>query len=177
VIRRALNLAKMQQGAYPGVFDSTIGIVFLGTPHRGTHSFTQTSALFAAIAASSDLSRNLEIGVLDSMTSDNGALQDVTDDFVSLCADSGPMITCFFEQRPSKLGKIIGKNNITEFIVDKKSAILDEHRRYGLELDHFSLNKFDGPENTNYIQVRAKILHFYHAALKAVGMLLESRSN
>lgn len=165
VVQRALNLAKMQQDAYPGVFDSTVGIVFLGTPHRGTQSFTQDSALFAAIAASSDLSRKLETGVLESMASGDGALLDVTDDFVRLCIGGGPLITCFFEQRPSRIGKIVGKDDIDEFIVDQKSATLDGHRKYGLELDHFSLNKFDGPNNPNYVQVRGEIMRFYNEAM------------
>ncbi|KAH7400986.1 hypothetical protein DE146DRAFT_677647 [Phaeosphaeria sp. MPI-PUGE-AT-0046c] len=169
VIQRALNLAKMQQNAYPGVFDSCVGTIFLGTPHRGTRSFAQDSSLFAAIAASSDLSQSLETGILDSMKSENGALLDVTDDFVNLCSEGGPLISCFFEQRPSKLGKIIGRNDIDEFIVDQTSATLDGHRRYGLELDHFSLNKFDKPDNPSYVQVRAEIVRFYSAALKMVG--------
>ncbi|KAI9689748.1 MAG: hypothetical protein M1822_009630 [Bathelium mastoideum] len=166
VIQRALNLAKMQQGAYPGVFDSSIGIVFLGTPHRGTKSFTQESALLATIAASSDLSQNLETAVLDSMTSDNGALLDVADDFIALCVDGGPTVSCFFEQRASKLGKVIGRSDIDEFIVDHTSATFDGHQKYGLELDHFSLNKFNGPDNPHYVQVRAEISRFYQAALR-----------
>jgi curved DNA-binding protein CbpA len=177
VIQRALNLAKMQQGAYPSVFDSTTGVVFLGTPHRGTQSFTQNSALLAAIAASSELSKHLERGILDSMTSEDGALLEVTDDFLYLCAESGPMITCFFEQRPSKLGKVVGRDDITEFIVDQKSATLSGHRKYGLELDHFSLNKFDGPDNASYIQVRAEILRFYREAVHEVDRKSELASN
>lgn len=103
--------------------------MFSGTPHRGTQSFTENGALFAAIAASSELSQNLEIGVLDSMRSDDGALLDMTDDFVTLCADSGPQITCSFEQRPSKIGKLVGRNDITKFIVDQRSVTLDGHRK------------------------------------------------
>jgi hypothetical protein len=107
-----LNLAKMRQNAYPGVFDSSVGVVFLGTPQRGTKSFTKESALLAAIAASSDLSQNLETGVLGSMTSESGDLLDMADDFITLCTDGGPMITCFYEQRASKLGKIVGRDDI-----------------------------------------------------------------
>lgn len=102
----------MRQSAYPGVFDSSVGVVFLGTPQRGTKSFTQESALLAAIAASSDLSQNLETGVLGSMTSESGDLLDMADDFVTLCIDGGPMISCFYEQRASKLGKVIGRDDI-----------------------------------------------------------------
>ncbi|KAF1921215.1 hypothetical protein BDU57DRAFT_41802 [Ampelomyces quisqualis] len=169
VIQRALNLAKMRPGEYPGVFDSCTGIVFLGTPHRGTRSFTRESALFAAIAASSDLSQKIEVGVLDALRSEEGALLETTDDFVGICNDSRSMITCFFEQRPSKLGKVVGRDDVEEFIVDQTSATIDGHHKYGLELDHFSLNKFDRPDNPNYIQVRAEIVRFYQAALTRVG--------
>ncbi|KAH4194133.1 hypothetical protein HBI44_148440 [Parastagonospora nodorum] len=174
VIQRALNLAKMQDQAYPNIFDSTVGVIFLGTPHRGTQSFKQDSALFAAIAASSELYRdnNIEPGVLKAMESENGSLLDVTDDFTTLCAETaekGPKITCFFEQRSSKLGKIVGRHDIDEFIVDQKSATLDGHRKYGLELDHFSLNKFDGPKNPNYLQVRGEIIRFYSLAMERVS--------
>ncbi|CAH0045530.1 unnamed protein product [Clonostachys solani] len=171
VIERALNLAKMRQGKYPGVFDSSIGVVFLGTPHRGSRSFTPESALLAAIAASSDLSKHLETNVLDTMTSDTGSLLDVSDDFITLCIDGGPKISCFFEQRSSKLGKVIGRTDMTEFIVDEVSAIFDGHPKHGLEVDHFSLNKFNSPTNPHYLQVRAEIVRFYKSALQKADLL------
>ncbi|CAI6035875.1 unnamed protein product, partial [Clonostachys chloroleuca] len=158
MMRVALNLAKMRQEKYPGLFDSSVGVVFLGTPHRGSRSFTRESALLAAIAASSDLSKHLETSVLDTMTSDTGSLLDVSDDFITLCTDGGPEISCFFEQRSSKLG-------------DAASATFDGHPKHGLEVDHFSLNKFNGPTNSHYLQVRAEILRFYKLALKKADLL------
>ncbi|CAG9938715.1 unnamed protein product [Clonostachys rosea f. rosea IK726] len=174
VIERALNLAKMRQEKYPGLFDSSVGVVFLGTPHRGSRSFTRESALLAAIAASSDLSKHLETSVLDTMTSDTGSLLDVSDDFITLCTDGGPEISCFFEQRSSKLGKVVGRTDITEFIVDAASATFDGHPKHGLEVDHFSLNKFNGPTNSHYLQVRAEIptserLRPYQSSQKVVS--------
>ncbi|VUC31149.1 unnamed protein product [Clonostachys rosea] len=171
VIERALNLAKMRQEKYPGLFDSSVGVVFLGTPHRGSQSFTRESALLAAIAASSDLSKHLETSVLDTMTSDTGSLLDVSDDFITLCMDGGPKISCFFEQRSSKLGKVVGRTDITEFIVDSASATFDGHPKHGLEVDHFSLNKFNSPSNPHYLQVRAEIVRFYKAALKKADLV------
>lgn len=177
----------MHPTKYPGFFDSCIGAIFLGTPHRGSNSFTQDSALLTAIAAASDVYQHLETDVLDAMTSKSGSLLDVADDFISLCVNGGPEVSCFFEQRSSMLGKVIGRHNIKvsrnpdqgvilsnlmwgwmkEFIVDAKSATFDGHPKYGLEVDHFSLNKFDGPKNPNYIQVCAVIKDFYRAAIKA----------
>jgi hypothetical protein len=161
----------MRQEKYPGLFDSSVGVVFLGTPHRGSRSFTRESALLAAIAASSDLSKHLETSVLDTMTSDTGSLLDVSDDFITLCTDGGPEISCFFEQRSSKLGKVVGRTDITEFIVDAASATFDGHPKHGLEVDHFSLNKFNGPTNSHYLQVRAEIVRFYKLALKKADLL------
>jgi len=102
----------MHPAKYPSLFDSCIGVIFLGTPHRGSGSFTQDSALLTAIAAASDVYQHLETGVLDAMTSKTGSLLDVADDFISLCVHGGPKVSCFFEQRSSMLGKVIGKNNI-----------------------------------------------------------------
>ncbi|KAJ5157748.1 uncharacterized protein N7482_008848 [Penicillium canariense] len=141
----------MQQNQYPGVFNSTIGVVFLRTPHRGSNSFTEESTLLTAIAASSDLYKNLETDVLETMTSKNGTLLDVADDFITL----------------SVQGKVIRRDDIEEFIVDSKSASFDGHPKYGLEVDHFSLNKFDSPKNPNYVQVQSVIADYYERALES----------
>jgi hypothetical protein len=85
---------------------------FQGTPHRGTKAFLPQSALLAAIAAQSDLHGGIEAGVLDALRSDEGALLDVSDDFAKLCGGMGLLITCFFEQRESSLGKVIGRDDI-----------------------------------------------------------------
>jgi hypothetical protein len=109
---KALILAKMHGSKYPSLFDSCVGVVFLGTPHRGSGSFTRESSLLTAIAASSDLYGSLETGVLETMTSQSGSLLDVADDFITLCVEGGPKVACFFEQRSSKLGKVVGRDDI-----------------------------------------------------------------
>jgi len=55
---------------------------------------------------------------------------------------------------------------IQEFIVDSKSATFDGHPKYGLEVDHFSLNKFDSPTDPNYVQVRAVIVDLYQRVIR-----------
>lgn len=84
----------------------------MGTPHRGTEAFLPQNSLLAAIASQSDLQKAIEPGVLNAMISDRGALLDVSDDFVKLCGGTGLLVTCFFEQRESSLGKVIGRNDI-----------------------------------------------------------------
>jgi hypothetical protein len=100
--------------AYPGIFKSTVGVIFLGTPHRGTNAFTPQSQLLAAIAAQSDLQHRIEPQVLDDLQSENGTILDVSGDFALVCGDHHRkiLITCFFEQRVSNIGKIVGRNDI-----------------------------------------------------------------
>lgn len=57
VIQRALITAKLrpETKTEEAIFHSVAGVVFLGTPNRGTAAFGPQSALFAAIAVQSDL--------------------------------------------------------------------------------------------------------------------------
>ena len=75
--------------------------------------FLPQSDLLAAIASQSDLKMEMEPGVLDAMKSDGGALLNVSEDFVRLCRGTELQITCFFEQKTSSLGRIIGRNDIS----------------------------------------------------------------
>lgn len=113
ILSEALNLARMFGNKYPGIFDSTVGVVFLGTPHHGSGSFTRDSALLRHIAASSDMLKQLDTSILETMTSAYGDLLDVADDFINFCQEGGPAIACFYEQRSSKIGKIIGNDELT----------------------------------------------------------------
>ncbi len=105
-------IAKLLEASFSGILKSSVGVVFLGTPHRGTKSFLPQSALLASIAAQSDLHGGIEPGVLDAMRSDSGATLDVAEDFADLCRDLQLEITCFFEERKSRLGKVIGRADI-----------------------------------------------------------------
>jgi hypothetical protein len=107
-----LIIAKLLETENPGILASSIGVVFLGTPHRGSQSFHPQSELLAAIASQSDLHDGIEPEILDAMRSDSGAPVDVAEDFADLCRNIGLPVTCFFEQRKSTLGKVIGRDDI-----------------------------------------------------------------
>jgi hypothetical protein len=51
--------------------------------------------------------------------------------------------------------------------VDQQSGILHGHPYEGLALDHFNLNKFEGPEDPDYISVKNAILNMMTAALES----------
>ena len=92
------------------MFRLTTGVVFLGTPHRGTGSITSKGLLYAAIA--SDPSVRTDDNVLKALENGNDVLMDTLNDFISLC--NAPVVAmslcCFFEQQVTRVGKIIGKD-------------------------------------------------------------------
>lgn len=114
VIQRALITAKLhpESETEEAILNSTVGAVFLGTPHRGTGAFGSQSALLAAIAAQTELYLSMESDVLDAMKAERGELLDVSEDFLKLSVRANLRITCFFEQRESNLGKMIGRDDI-----------------------------------------------------------------
>ncbi|KAK7739590.1 hypothetical protein SLS63_001936 [Diaporthe eres] len=179
VIQRALITAKLhpESETEEAILKSTVGAVFLGTPHRGTGAFGSQSALLAAIAAQTDLYLSMESEVLDAMKVERGELLDVSEDFLKLSVRENLRITCFFEQRESNLGKMIGRDDIKQFVVDETSAKLGANRAIGLPTDHFKLNKFAAPEDGNYLDVAGEVSRLYTEALKLASERCSSKSD
>jgi hypothetical protein len=73
---------------------------------------TSRGLVYAAIA--SDPSLKVDDTVLRALVYGNDVLMDVMDEFVSLCNAPGVGISlcCFFEQRSTKVGRIIGSNHL-----------------------------------------------------------------
>ncbi|KAG6365428.1 hypothetical protein INS49_007039 [Diaporthe citri] len=175
VIQRALITARLcpESETEEAILNSTVGAVFLGTPHRGTGAFGSQSALLAAIAAQSDLYVSMESDVLDAMEAERGELLDVSEDFLKLSVRADLRITCFFEQMESNLGKMIERDDIKQFVVDETYARLGANRAIGLPTDHFKLNKFAAPEDGNYLDVAGEVSRLYTEALE---LAIERRS-
>jgi hypothetical protein len=104
--KQAFNLAKANGGHYKDIATSTTGIVFMGTPHRGTGSITSQTLLYTVIAA--EVER--EDYVLRSLSGDNETLVDVVSEFAVLANDDTVRlnIMCFFEQKSTAVGRIVG---------------------------------------------------------------------
>lgn len=106
-------MAKLHDNWWTGVYPNTQGIVFLGTPNRGTGPIMSKGLLLAAIA--SDESLHTEGKVLEILEQGNDALTDLLADFLPVIRRSGGediQISCFWEQKISNVGRIIGKTRI-----------------------------------------------------------------
>ena len=112
--RQALTTDSLANRQNAGFFDFTVGLIFLGTPHSGTVTFTSrgvsTQANLNVIAMHADL--RYESEVLKDLEDNDGALLQVSNDFLRLCRSSNMKVINFFEQRDSKVGKQIGRDDL-----------------------------------------------------------------
>ena len=102
--------AHIESRRWPGVYNSTVGLVFLGTPFRGTHdSLSQGEILTSAyehFTESPVYGENLSI-----LRAGGESLTDLVDNYLRIARQSKmPKIACFYEQKASPVGKILGKN-------------------------------------------------------------------
>ena len=84
---------------WPGLYSSTSGILFLGTPHHGTGTLTSKGMMDAIIEQYAGC--QIEDGVLRSLQPKKEMLNEVRSDFVELCVRTR-------EQKRTSGGEIIG---------------------------------------------------------------------
>ncbi|KAL8400678.1 hypothetical protein RB594_000904 [Gaeumannomyces avenae] len=166
VLLKTLVDANMEPKRWPGTFGSTVGLVFLGTPFRGTHdSLSQGEVLLRAwqlFAAESPVySENLGI-----LRAGGEPLIDLVDTYLRVARKSQttPRVACFYEQKASEIGRILGKDVGTGIqpviLVDETSGSLDlndKSDKYALPRTHFDIHRFGSPHEQAFRQVRGVI--------------------
>ena len=84
--------------------EATAGLIFLGTPHRGSNSQSK-AALLASIAAT--LHCGEESSLLKAVEKDSEMLKDLLYDFTRTVNTASIPLFCFFEQHKSDVAKIV----------------------------------------------------------------------
>jgi hypothetical protein len=86
------------------------GIIFLGTPHRGTDTFRSSGELMAAILqvaqADSDLWK-AEPDILKDLANTGSNLSSISDRFARFVVKRKIQIVCFYENRQSDVSKLV----------------------------------------------------------------------
>ncbi|EPS42862.1 hypothetical protein H072_3143 [Dactylellina haptotyla CBS 200.50] len=160
VIEKALTAARITRG-FSNIVDHVAGVVFLATPHKGTGS-QSSAAVVANIAAYAGIGQRSQL--VDSLEPQSDFLEDIVRSFSQLANDIRIPLRCFFEQRKTDVSAIIRaymppflRFRAEVMVVDEHSACLDGFERIGLGLNHFQINKFDGPDDGYYKTVRDQI--------------------
>jgi hypothetical protein len=106
-VLQALLEAQHDPDRWPGIFHSTVGLMFLGTPFRGAEGMSPNEMIQAALREyDSELVQKEALRILEP---GNEFLQELVDAFGK--TRSGPnkaQVACFYELRPSNVGAIVG---------------------------------------------------------------------
>ncbi|KAL9071941.1 MAG: hypothetical protein Q9161_003873 [Pseudevernia consocians] len=128
---------------------STVGIVFLGTPHRGTPAARWGEIVVKSTKA---LGFGSENSILKDLGASSESLIDLLYNFGLWANRASVTLVCFFEQHPTDYGKRFHMK-WKELVVDETSACIDGYRKVPLPTDHLKINKFSGPDDPSYLAV------------------------
>jgi WD40 repeat protein len=141
VVKHAFVLSQTDPN-YQGLGNRFHTMFFLATPHHGA----QSSQLLSAILKATDHGHR---PFVDDLHNDSPAIQRINDSFRHHAHKVG--LFSFFETKPH----VYGVRN-KDLVVTKASAImgLPNERFTHLDADHRGVNKFDTPDDPNYVTVR-----------------------
>ncbi|KAF2734984.1 hypothetical protein EJ04DRAFT_512132 [Polyplosphaeria fusca] len=112
VVLKALLDARHYKDDWPGIFDSTAGLLFFGTPFRGAEGMTPTMMLEAARQEYEE--DEVQPQVLQILQPGNEFLQELVDQFGKTRTHvDKAVVACFYELKASNVGKIVGKADRT----------------------------------------------------------------
>ncbi|KAG9657517.1 hypothetical protein KCV03_g10180, partial [Aureobasidium melanogenum] len=175
VVLKALLDAYHDTKEWQGIFQSTTGLVFFGTPFRGAEGMSQSEMLQAALSEYEEEEVHTE--VLRILDPGNELLQDLVDSFgKTRSLPNRAQVACFFELQPSNVGAIVGKQKKKRFVVSESSGCLDVSEateKYSLERSHFNMNKFSKPTEEDFMTVSEVVQRMAKAA---PGLLLARSS-
>jgi hypothetical protein len=105
--------AEQYPSEWPGVFTSTTGLVFFGTPFRGAGGMNQMEMLEAARREYDN--DQVQPTALEVLQPGNAYLQEVVDGFLKkMRGQTGKtQIACFYELKASDVGRIVGGQSRT----------------------------------------------------------------
>ncbi|KAK0631000.1 hypothetical protein B0T17DRAFT_529871 [Bombardia bombarda] len=123
------------------IFRSAKGIIFMGTPHRGSWIAYWAKMIVSALA----LGKSMNVKLLDILRKDNQLLEFIQSEFASMIRgpqrDGSLEVKCFFEELPLC---VLGK------VVSKKSATFEGHDSISVHANHRDMVRFASAEENGF---------------------------
>ncbi|KAK0718111.1 hypothetical protein B0T26DRAFT_597541, partial [Lasiosphaeria miniovina] len=151
ICKSAILLSRNKaEDSLQSIFNYTFGVLFIGTPHRGSWMDD-----YASIAASViDLATPNHKGLLDFLKADSQLLEFIQDDFWSMIRqlrENGRIIriTCVYEELPLEaLGKLV---------VPQQTATQDGYPSLSIHADHVKMVRFGSIQNAVLIRLLGEL--------------------
>lgn len=144
VVAQMIARAFRERARYKSIVESTVGVIFLGTPLRGTAvaGMAQWLGLMRGFMGK-ETSQTLIKGLQENENNLNNMIQD----FAEVANQNQFEIRCFYETRKTRIANAVAPRWIACFLpsvmlVPKESACLDGHNRTSLDVSHTMMNKF-----------------------------------
>ncbi|KAH6666683.1 Alpha/Beta hydrolase protein, partial [Halenospora varia] len=149
VCEQALLICGEGERNLEKVFQSTRGIIFMGTPHAGADlaNWGMTLARYLNIV------RRTNSAILDPLRQKSDVLTAVQQQFQQLLRKPGVNIEvyCFFEEKA-----ITGVG----IIVPEQSAVLSQYPNQSIAADHRDMTKFSGRDDEGYRKVLSRVYDY-----------------
>lgn len=146
IIKKALLLSQDNREDYlQGIFRCTKGIIFMGTPHRGSWMAAWAKIPISALGVVKSLNGRL----LKALGPDEELLESIQDDFGRLLrrmtiSETPIEITCFFEELPLS---VVGK------VVSRESATIPEYNAISVHANHREMVRFGSNNDRGFVEV------------------------
>ncbi|PGH08456.1 hypothetical protein AJ80_07855 [Polytolypa hystricis UAMH7299] len=144
LVKDALNCSQTERTHLKKILPATIGVVFLGTPHRGSTGASMGKWAFEAMRA---LAKKPNMTLLRDLERSSETLDRIGRGFSQLLGDKMIKIQSFYEEVPMK----------GLMVVDRSSyAIWDSTEiAIGIPADHSAMTKYSSPSEIGFKRVSA----------------------
>ncbi|KAL9619052.1 MAG: hypothetical protein Q9160_006307 [Pyrenula sp. 1 TL-2023] len=169
VIIERMLMTALNLDDYKHVADSTVGIVFLGSPLKGTR-LAEWAHLAAIVGRG--LGYNSNPRVVEALREGSESMTDLLNNFTRWVQKKQVTVCCFFEAAPTSYSKRLPQwgqrwwNPSAKIAVPKDNAVFDGAIPFPLWTDHFKINKYRSREDSSYKQVSAELVKMAHKCAK-----------
>ena len=157
VVKDALNRSaqSVRNQRHARVVETTAGIVFLGTPHRGSSSASLGRKFFRLGELLAGQKANVKL--LEALKSGSESLERITDGFLeTLHKNSNMQIVSFQEEKEVKILGAFGKVIVPP---DSSSIGHPNEIRLSIPADHRRISKFTSHTDIGFVRILVQIKH------------------
>ncbi|KAK8863181.1 NACHT-domain-containing protein [Apiospora arundinis] len=173
VLAEAICRAAQEGSPYREVLLATVGAVFLATPFAGTDAAQPASWL---VTIKGIMGEDASDNLIQALQRHHNQVIELVQRFAEIALSIMLPVRCFFETKKTDIYRRILPPRLARLrrgskgfiLVAQSSACIHGHYRQGLEKQHVMMNKFEGPDDSQFKLVRYQIQQLTSGAKEAL---------